>query len=248
MKNVSKKAKIHVLGSLKRFISHETSGSALTVTFELQPAVKDLIEAEGIPHTAIFKIEANGQRSDLSYNVNEGDSIRIYPFELVDTSNLDPVFVSPSSFITDVHLGKLTKTLRLLGIDTTSNQKWDDNDIIQHSNREHRMMLTRDRGLLKRNDARFGYWVQSTDPDRQVEEIFNRFALKEKLQPFTRCMECNGKLQTVSLEEVADRVPPKVKEWQEEFYLCTGCEKVYWEGSHFEKLKEKVDYLADKYS
>lgn len=244
MKKKSKIAQLHILGSLRDFVQlNPGDDTEMKVKFELSPSAKDLLEGRGIPHTAVFRLEVNGVQHDLDYNINDGDILKIFPFEFIDPEKQDTAFRSPRSFTADVHLRKLAKTLRLLGMDTTWNRRWDDDTIIRHSNRERRMILTRDRGLLKRSSTKFGYWLRSTEPDRQIKEIFERFDIEHNLQPFSRCMECNGLLETVEMKEVEEKIPPKVKEWHSTYYRCRNCNKVYWKGSHYDKLKQKVDEL-----
>ncbi len=119
----------------------------------------------------------------------------------------------------------------------------DDPSIIRQSNQQRRMILTRDIELLKNGKARYGYWIRSTNADEQIREVFNRFSLADNIHPFSLCMKCNGKLCRVPLDHVRDKVPPKVKKWHSEFWECDSCEQVYWQGSHFEKLKKKVEEL-----
>lgn len=240
------KATLIAKGSLLDFLNQPGKGSSVSIglTFELHPSVKDLIESRGIPHTAIFGLTVNGQEKPLDYNIQEGDKIAVYPFELTENTNWDPIYSEPGSFIVDVHLGKLLKTLRLLGFDAVSNQNWDDIDIIHKSNEQHRMILTRDVSLLKNGASRFGYWMRSQDPDQQIKELFRRFSLADHLEPFSRCMKCNGLLEEVPLSKIEDRVPPKVKKWQSQFFQCIQCSQVYWKGSHYEKLQQKVDELT----
>lgn len=238
-----KKAILTAIGSLQDFPAPSGTQDSIEVSFELQPSVKDAIEAEGIPHTAIFGVTINGKQQGLDYNLRDGDEIVAYPFEEVNHTKLDPIFSAPEAFICDVHLGKLTKTLRLLGFDTLFDNQWDDEKIIRQSNRQRRMILTRDLELLKNGSTQYGYWVRSTDPDRQIEELFQRFFLSDNIDPFTRCMKCNGFLNKVPLDQVSDRVPPKVKQWHSDYRQCESCGQVYWQGSHYEKLKKKVNQL-----
>ncbi len=109
------------------------------------------------------------------------------------------------------------------------------------------MILTRDLELLKNGRSRYGYWVRSTDPDDQVIELFERFNLSDKIKPFTRCMKCNGPLEQASLEEIDEKVPPKVKKWHSKYWQCSSCDQVYWQGSHFKDLQQKVDELLKDY-
>lgn len=242
-KELKNNAKLKPHGSLWDFLEPRKD-KFLQIDFELHPSAKDLIESQGIPHTAIFKLEINGRKEDLGYNLRDGDEISIYPFEDVNKDSLDPLFVRPTCFIVDVHLGKLAKTLRLLGFDARSNKQWKEEALIKMSNQERCMIITRDCELLKNGNTQYGYWVRSTDPDRQIRELFERFSLSKQINPFSRCMKCNGKLRTVSLEDVAERVPPKVKEWHSIFFECANCGQVYWKGSHYEKLKKKVKELT----
>jgi len=247
MAKTDKMIRITVHGSLNDFLRDESTGkSLLTAHFELSPSVKDLIESKGIPHTAIFKIVVNSVPESPDYNVTPGDKVEVYPFEKVASGNFDPIFSSPYAFIADSHLAKLGRNLRLLGLDTLINEDNDDRETISLSNSEKRMILTRDLNLLQHGSTRYGYWVRSEDPNVQLEEILSRFDLKTHLQPFSRCMSCNGTLEATALDEVRDQVPPKVKEWCDQFHRCSNCGKVYWKGSHYEKLKEKVDRLIEK--
>jgi uncharacterized protein with PIN domain len=240
MPSANNKAVLKAIGSTRDFLSDKNSAE---LKFKLHPSVKDLIEAQGIPHTAVFKLEINGREQSFEYNVWDGDEITVYPFEYADIATTDRIFWQPTAFIADLHLGKLAKTLRLLGFDTSFNKNWDDNNIRRQSNQQQRMILSRDIELLKNGKTKFGYWVRSDDPDRQIKELFNRFSLADQINPFTRCMKCNGSLRDVELKKVEDRVPPKVKEWHSDFFQCSDCQQVYWEGSHYKKLKKKVDEL-----
>jgi len=239
------KATLIARGSLQDFWGYsKEEATSQALVFELHPAVKDLIEASGIPHTAIFGLTVNGSRQTLDYNVGENDVITIYPFEESDRSELDSIFSQPRSFVVDVHLGKLVKNMRLLGLDTVFNKDWTDDNLIRISNEQHRMLLTRDIQLLKNGNTQFGYWVRSQNPDEQIKELFRRFSLAGYLAPFSRCMKCNGLLNEVPLSRIEDQVPPKVKKWQSRFFRCRDCGQVYWKGSHFEKLREKVTELT----
>lgn len=239
--------RINVHGSLTDFLSGEkVEKCSLTVSFELNPSIKDLIEAEGIPHTALYKIKANNKEKGLSYNVESGDNIDAFPFEMVDPENIDSIYSSPSAFIANGHLAKLGRNLRLLGLDTLIEDKAGDIEIIRISNNDKRMILTRDLDLLRHGSAKYGYWMRNEQPDRQLQEILSRFDLQDKLKPFSRCMACNGQLEETTLSEVSDKVPPKVKEWCKQFHRCKSCGKVYWKGSHYDKLKERVEQLVEK--
>lgn len=232
MKKESKRfAILTLVGSLQDFVPG--CKQSLKLNFELQPSVKDMVEAKGIPHTAVFKLEINGKEESFDYNLQHGDRVKVYPFESVDEKKFDSIFSCPTAFIADVHLGKLAKTLRLLGFDTAFDKNGDDTAIVRQSSLQRRMILTRDIELLKNGKTRYGYWVRSTNPDQQIRELFTRFSLADKMKPFSRCMNCNGILSKKELDKVKDRIPLKVKRWNNDFWECGGCGKVYWRGSHF---------------
>ena len=244
--NISNKAFLLAIGSLRDFLDIKTSEKQLSITFKLHPAVKDVIEAQGIPHTAVFKVDINGTKQSLTYNLRDGDRIVLYPFEAVENNECEPIYVRPKTFIGDVHLGKLVRTLRLLGLDTTFNSNWNEQTIIKRSNAKQRMILTRDLELLQHGQTQYGYWIRATNPSRQVEELFERFELTPYLNPFTRCMKCNGVLRQTDLEPVKEQVPPKVQEWHSTYWQCSICQKVYWKGSHYKKLQQRVKELRNR--
>ncbi|MBI2828537.1 MAG: twitching motility protein PilT, partial [Acidobacteria bacterium] len=99
------------------------------------------------------------------------------------------------------------------------------------------VVLTRDRELLKRNEVRWGHWVRSIDPARQFLDLVHRFALASRARPFMRCLCCNTALRSVAKEAVVDRLPPRTRAEFDEFHLCEVCGRVYWRGSHYQRLR-----------
>ena len=148
-------------------------------------------------------------------------------------------------FIADVHLGKLARNLRLLGFDTYFDSRLDDNEIINLSLTENRIVLTRDKQLLNNNRITQGCRIVSSDPREQIREVFDRFDLQNNLNPFSRCMDCNGLIESVSKESVNESLPPKTRQYYEEFYRCRECGKIYWEGSHYDNMKKQIKNLLD---
>ena len=144
-------------------------------------------------------------------------------------------------FILDVHLGKLAKSLRLFGFDTFCDTGLDDREIIRFSLSEKRIILTRDKDLLKSRDVTDGFRILSQSPEEQLKEVFIRFDLKSQINPFTRCTECNGLLETVPKEEIIHRLHPKTREYYFNFKKCPGCDRIYWEGSHYERMRIYID-------
>ncbi|MGK7894748.1 MAG: Mut7-C RNAse domain-containing protein [Xenococcus sp. (in: cyanobacteria)] len=212
------------------------------------PSIKDTIEALGVPHPEVELILANGQSVDFSYSLKDGDRFSVYPhftsLSLGSRSLLRPP-LSLTRFVLDVHLGKLATYLRLLGFDTWYRHHCDDDELAAISDCEQRILLTRDRGLLKRSIVTYGYWVRATSPIQQSREILQRFALWSQIQPFRRCLRCNGELVSVELDEVVARLPTKTKQYYSEFYLCQKCQQVYWKGAHYPNLQRLVERLSN---
>ena len=144
-----------------------------------------------------------------------------------------------TTFVVDVNLGRLARMLRLLGFDTLFSNAYADAEIVAISEAQGRIVLTRDRRLLHAKAVTHGYWVRSVWPRRQVDEVVRRFDLADQVRPFSRCADCNGRIEPVPKEQVADRLEPKTKKYYETFYRCPDCGKVYWEGSHIGKLRER---------
>lgn len=230
-------------GSLQDF----TGQRQIQKSFHLNPSAKDLIESCGVPQAEVFGLQVNGQEKPFSYNVRDGDRLTVFPKERIAKSqgedNIRPVDELPAKFIADVHLGKLTRNLRLMGIDTLYSNSAEDSEIVDVASREKRAALSRDLGLLKYGKLNNGYWLRSDDPDEQLLEIIRYFNLSDKLNPFARCMSCNGELKSVVKKEVEPELPPRVKESFDQFTQCDSCGKVYWKGTHYEKLVGKVEEI-----
>lgn len=232
------------LKSLNDFLPESDRNERVEIPFDLSPAVKDLIEAAGVPHVEVFGIRVNGNWVTFGYNLDHDDGVTVYPKESVPEPGrrfaLKPAGRMPDRFVADVHLGKLARLLRLMGIDTLYEQSYKDADIIRIASRERRAVLSRDVGLLKHGALDFGYWPRSDDPDRQVIETLSYFEQKDLLNPFTRCLACNGLLEPAEPGEVTEEVPEGVKAWSEEYRRCASCGKIYWKGSHYEDLSRTV--------
>lgn len=209
--------------------------------FNGRPAVKDAVEALGVPHAEVDLILINGASAGWDEKLSPGDRVSVYPmFESLDISPLTRLRPEPlrrPAFVLDVHLGKLARWMRMLGLDCRWENDLDDPEIVDISLAEGRTILTRDIGLLQRGRVTHGYWVRATDPDEQLPEVLARFDLSGALAPFTRCVACNGRLRPAAKAEVRDALPPKTRRHYDEFFQCSECRKVYWKGAHWEGLK-----------
>ena len=219
------------------------------VTFEHEwrgtPSIKHLIESLGVPHTEVDLILVNDCSVEWDYRPQEGDRIAVYPvFEAMDITpliRLRPQPLREVRFVLDGHLGRLAAYLRMLGFDTWYQNHADDAVLAEISKDEHRILLTRDHGLLKRSAVTHGYWVRATAPREQLREIVQRFDLQRLAQPFTRCLSCNGLLRAAPFDEVKGQLPENAARVYHEFWRCTACHKVYWPGSHYQRMTRLIE-------
>jgi uncharacterized protein with PIN domain len=207
-----------------------------------------MIEDLGVPHAEVDVILANGTSVDFLYAVEDGDRISVYPAsatpDLAPILRLRPQPLGLARFVLDIHLGKLATYLRLLGFDTLYQNDFADETLARLGADENRIVLTRDRGVLKRNLVSHGYCVRAAEPKAQVKEVLERFDLAGTVAPFTRCLRCNGLLEPVDKESVLDQLPHRTRHYYDSFYRCSACGQVYWPGSHFEHMQEFVDGLG----
>lgn len=209
--------------------------------------VKQAIEAIGVPHTEVELILVNGESVDFSHLVGEGDRVSVYPqFESLDITPLLRVRERPlrtPRFIVDAHLAALARYLRMLGFDAHLDETLDDAQVAELAVREKRIVLTRDRELLKHRIITHGCYVHATNPRRQLAEIVARLELLGAMAPFTRCMECNAELTDVEKSAVVNRLPLGTARYYDRFSSCQGCRKVYWPGSHHRRMCALIDEL-----
>lgn len=213
--------------------------------FDCKPSIKDSIEALGVPHTEVDLIIVNGNSVGFDYHVQDSDEALVYPvLNDVDISNKVKLREKPEHiFIVDVNLGKLAKLLRMCGFDAIYSNSYTDYDVAQSADKENRIVLTRDRRLLKQRIITHGYWLRSADPDQQIYEVLKRFDLFSIVKPFNRCLECNGLIKPVEKEEILNQLEPKTIQYFDEFYQCQGCKRIYWKGSHYEHMSKVLDKI-----
>jgi len=212
--------------------------------FFVPASVKDMIESLGVPHTEVDLVLVNGESSDFTRPIHDGDRVAVYPvFESLDITpllHLRPHPLRETKFVLDVQLGRLAGYLRMLGFDALYDNRAGDAELVRISAGQNRILLTRDRGVLKHSAVTHGYWLRETDSRRQAAEVVSRFDLARSLRPLTRCMICNQLLRAASPAEVRGRIPPRVAEWCREFRECAGCGRVYWYGSHCRRIERWI--------
>jgi uncharacterized protein len=219
-------------GNLNDFIHLPHRDRIIKYSYSGHPTLKDAIEAIGVPHPEIGEIKANGQIVSLSEPLENTSFIEVFPF--------DQMADVPLKFILDVHLGKLARLLRLLGFDVWYDNQYLDKEIINLVKKEERIVLTRDIGLLKQKAVVWGYWLRSQESFKQLEEVIYRYQLKKSIQPFSRCLLCNGFLYKIEKANVLNLIPPRTQLFYNDFLQCQDCKKVYWKGSHYERMLQQV--------
>ncbi|BBX74944.1 Mut7-C ubiquitin/RNAse domain-containing protein [Mycobacterium shinjukuense] len=241
---------VRAYAELNDFVAPESRGLTVRRPFRSHQTVKDVLEAMGIPHTEVDLILVNGHPADFGHRPTAGDRITAYPmFEALDigsTTRLRPVPLRNSRFVVDVNLGRLARLLRVLGFDVWWSSDADDPTLADVSLAQQRILLTRDRGLLKRRAITHGFFVHSQHPEEQTLEVIRRLDLRQRLAPFTRCVRCNGALAAVCKDAVIDQLEPLTRRYYQEFSRCADCGRIYWAGSHHARLVRLVQRLRDR--
>lgn len=234
---------------LNDFLSPERRQQAFPVSFIAPTPLRHLIETVGVPHTEVALALLNGRPTGLEVRVGEGDRLSLYPqFSGLDVEDLSPIQIRPEGrprFIADAHLGKLAGYLRLLGFDTLYFNDIGDRGLVDRAGRGGRIVLSRDRLLLMRKEVLHGAYLYEQEPRASLEYLLRRYGLCRETQPFTRCMSCNGLLDEVERATVLAEVPPGVAEIQQLFWRCQGCGQLYWQGTHWAKLRDLVKMVCE---
>lgn len=233
-------ATVRFYGALTDFLPPERRSAPLLARFDGEPAVRDVIESLGVPHVEVELLLIDGVPSAFSARVRDGARVAAYPaFSGIEVP--EPLLATPRldgepRFVLDGHLGTLARNLRLLGFDARYSSDAADEELAQLAASERRVLLSRDVGLLKRRVVVHGYFPRHTDPRAQLAEVVQRFSLPDRARPFTRCMRCNGALLPVAKAEIERQLPPRTRMQHSEFKRCEGCGRIYWAGSHHQKL------------
>lgn len=230
---------------LNDFLAPARRRQEFTVPCAEAATTKHMIEALGVPHTEVELILVNGESVDFGRLLQDGDRVAVYPrFEAMDVAPLVRVREHPlrtPRFVADAHLGGLARMLRMLGFDTVYDNHIHDDAIVAICEQDGRIVLTRDRELLKRRTVTHGCYVHALKPEAQLQEIVERLDLARSARPFALCLHCNVPLRPVDKASVADRLPPRVRMHYDRFSLCDMCGRVYWEGSHWLHMRQMLD-------
>ena len=221
---------------LQLLLERNLRGEPVNLRFQGPQSVKHLIESLRIPHTEIGPLTVNGKGIGMETIVRDGDRLEVRP---VPSATL----TEEPRFVLDGHLGKLASHLRMLGLDCLYQNSYEDEELVRISVDEERILLTRDRLLLMHKVITQGYLVRSLVPSEQLYEVVQRYRLDKWVRPFQRCMNCNHPLKSVEKETVLERLEPLTKKYYDEFKQCPACHKVYWKGSHYERMLAMINSL-----
>src|SRR5215813_3221058 len=196
-----------------------------------------LVEALGVPLTEVGSLVVRGRPVAPSYRPAAGDVVDVRP-----VARPQRLPLAPPRFLLDVHLGALARRLRLVGVDSAYSNDAGDDELIAAANEQNRVLLTQDRGLLRRRSLRLGGYVRGARPDHQLRDVLERF--EPPLAPWTICTACNGRLVAVEKAEVEQLLQPGTRRTYQAFARCPACGQVYWRGAHTRRLEAVVAAAA----
>jgi len=230
--------KIRFFHDLSGLLSRKIRGADwIDYSVTRRASIKDIVEALGLPHTDVGGILVNSNEVDFSFLPEDSDRAEIYPLmPPVDVRR--PTVLRPDPFpdlrfIVDANVGKLAPLLRLIGCDAAADFSLTDEDLAEQAFEEKRVLLSRDRGLLKRKKITYGYLLRSEDANEQFIEVARMFGLQvpEGIDS-PHCMYCNGNLVEVEKSAILHLLQPLTRKYYDEFYQCESCQKIFWPGSH----------------
>jgi uncharacterized protein with PIN domain len=236
-------------GPLNDLLPASSRQRDLSWPWDTPEPVRELIEGLGVPHVEVGLILVNGEPAGWDHRLRDGDRVAVYPplthLAPEERAELQPGDPPLGRFVLDVHLGRLARWLRLLGLDTVYANWYDDAALAHISLREHRILLTRDRHLLMRSTVSYGHWVRAQDPRQQLLEVIEQYDLVPVLRPYTRCAHCNGALEPVPKAQIDNLLQPDTARVYQEFTRCSGCGQIYWPGSHLRRARTLLDSVRE---
>ncbi|WP_432134722.1 MULTISPECIES: Mut7-C RNAse domain-containing protein [unclassified Streptomyces] len=226
---------VEVAPELAVFVPHHRRAGATALAVDGVSTLGHVVESLGVPLTEVGTLTVDGREVPVSHVPAHGESVLVGP-----VAHPQRVPGAPLRFLLDVHLGTLARRLRLLGVDTAyESTDLGDPALAALSAAEKRVMLSRDRGLLRRRELWAGAYVYSTRPEDQLRDILGRF--RPELRPWTRCTACNGLLREATKEEVADQLEHGTRRTYDVFARCADCGRAYWKGAHHDQLVAIVE-------
>ncbi len=244
------KVYIHFIDELNDFLPRNKRYREYTREIQAHQSLKDIIESEGVPHVEVDQIKVNDNFTGFRNKLKPGNRVTVLPHASTrrdpNEKHLQPKPLLKPRFMLDEHLGKLARELRMCGIDSLLFSGKSDREFSKQVIRLKRVTLTRDVELLKRAIIKRGYWIRNDDPEKQLVEVIRRFELADSIKPFFRCLDCNGVIIKTNSKKIKDQVPPRSRKWVNEYFQCKSCGKIYWKGSHYRKMKEKITSVLNE--
>lgn len=235
------------LGNLSQLLRVPHQNGVVDYRLQRRSSIKDIIESMGIPHTEVGKMLL--REKPLSFGFLPKESMTIYVYEmngeLISSlpSNLWPEPWLFDRFMVDVNALKLLRNMRMAGIDTTIVPQIDPVSVGMQAAMEERVILTRNRQLLKCAEVKYGQLLRSENHVKQLQEVVSRYNLQNYYHPFSRCLHCNGLLDSVAKNEIDHLLEPLTRKYYSVFKRCGGCKAIYWEGSHLSKMKALLSQI-----
>jgi hypothetical protein len=239
------KVRLRFHGDLNFFIGSKAGDTVIERPLAEKTSIKDVIESCGVPHPEVDLILVDKQTVGFDHTLASAANVEVFPAEHHGTDYTEKRIqtIGITKFVTDGHLGGLTRNLRLLGFDIAYPKNADDRQLLEVMLREKRALLTRDRRLLMHRIVEHGYYSRSQNSDEQTIEVVRRFDLSELIAPFTRCLLCNALLEEAAKADVFDKLEPLTKIYYDQFRRCPDCKQIYWQGSHFPKLQKRLEEI-----
>jgi uncharacterized protein with PIN domain len=147
-------------------------------------------------------------------------------------------------FIADAMLGKLTRWLRMLGQDVTYSTQLEDAELMATAEKENRVLLTRDLELYQRAVGKgvAAFYVEGSTEAEKLAALADRFGLPLTIDlTRSRCPRCNGRIRLTPKEQLAGKVEVKTFIYYNEFWKCSKCGRVYWQGAHWDGIKATLE-------
>jgi uncharacterized protein with PIN domain len=249
---LKKNFRFRLYAGLNDFLPAGLKQKTFSLAFKTPITVGEIVESIGIPLSEIKLVLVNSEPATFYKRLKADDFISMYPaFENIDISSVSEANINAEKmpcFILDSHLGKLAKYLRMLGFDTLYRNDYEDIKIIEIARLEERIILSRDKLLLKSKDILNGYYVRTIEKHEQLREVVQKFNLAGKFRSFTRCMTCNSELVKKDKLEIIDKIDDETAQVFNEFFYCQNCNKVFWKGSHFERMEQFILSLCEQSS
>ncbi len=221
--------------ALRMFLdSRYRAGGRVQVAYDATSSLGHVVESLGVPLPEVGELLIGWRRARASERVPPGRPVLV---RAVPRPQRLPG--GQPRFCLDVHLGTLARRMRLLGLDTAYRNDASDDELIEEAAAGGRVLLTQDRGLLRRRAVRSGAYVRGSDPDAQLRDVLDRFA--PPLAPWTRCTGCNGLLAPVGKRDIEHLLRPGTRRTYHVFARCRSCGKVYWRGAHGRRLATLVE-------